>query len=165
MAVGAIEVEIIVPPAVRMPLPRRKIMSQLRRFSAGVKTDFDKTMATWADHPDFKRQVSFRAGVAMARVHVRDKVYGALDEGTKVRWALLSKDWRSKTRPGFIGSGPGAGRVLMRGRKMRKAGIPPGPGIKARGWSGVIAEKHKPIFERDMELAVNEAIMEAMGLT
>lgn len=164
MAVGMIEVTIIAPPVIRARLPRRKIGNGLRRFATKVKRDFDKTMKTWEDHPTYKKEVSFRAGEGTAKVSVTDKVVGALDEGTRVRWALLSKDWRSKTRPGFIGSGPGAGRVLMRGRKMRKAGIPPGPGIKPRGWSGVIAKKFEPIFEKDMEAAVNEAIVEALNL-
>ena len=47
---------------------------------------------------------------------------------------------------------------------MRKAGVPAGPGIKARGWSKIIAKKFEPIFEKDMESAVNEAINEALNL-
>ena len=147
MATGMIEVTVIAPPAIRARLPRRKITNSLRRFNTKVKRDFDKTMATWKDHPAYKKEVHFRTGEATAKVSVTDKVVSALDGGTKIRWALLSRGWQSKTRPGFVGSGPGAGRVLMRGRAMRKAGVPAGPGIKARGWSKIIAKKFEPIFE------------------
>lgn len=164
MAVGMIEVTIIAPPPSMKRLPHRKMKDALRQFTAKVKRDFDKTMATWDKHPTFKEKVKFARGEGTAKVSVVDKVYGALDEGTDIRWALLSGDWRSKTRPGFIGSGPGAGRVLMRGGLMKKAGIPPGPGIEARGWSGVIAKKFEPIFEKDMKLTIDETISEALGV-
>ena len=60
--------------------------------------------------------------------------YQLLNSGTSERWAVMSKDWKSKTVPNDTrGSNPGAGKVVIRGkRKMLERNMSPQPGIEGR---------------------------------
>jgi len=74
-----------------------------------------------------------------------------LDEGTKVRWAVMSGDWRSKTRVGSWKSGGGKGRVVIYGRgAMMKRKMKARPGIKARGWTKLATQERKIPFRNRM---------------
>jgi hypothetical protein len=64
-----------------------------------------------------------------------------LERGTKIRWALMTGDWRSKTSRGVLGSGSGGGGVVIVGKRaMMRRNIKPRPGIQARNF---IAEMNK----------------------
>jgi hypothetical protein len=80
-----------------------------------------------------------------------------LEEGTEVRWALMSSDWRSKTRSGRLRSYGGSGKVLIVGRKaMSKRNIAPRPGIEARNWRAEVirlrSRKFKGRLQREFNL-------------
>ncbi len=80
-----------------------------------------------------------------------------LEEGTEIRWALMSGDWRSKTRRARLRSGGGSGRVLIAGRKaMSKRNIRPRPGIDARNWRAEVirlrSRKFKGRLQREFDL-------------
>jgi len=80
-----------------------------------------------------------------------------LEEGTEIRWALMSSDWRSKTRSGRLRSYGGSGRVLIAGRKaMSKRNIAARPGIDARNWRAEVirlrSRKFKGRLQREFDL-------------
>ncbi len=80
------------------------------------------------------------------------RVWVYLDEGTRIRWALMSRNWRSKTKPRQLQSGPGSGYVIVAGKRfMQRHGIAPRPGIEARKWSKTIQKMRSGPFVRLMD--------------
>jgi len=68
-----------------------------------------------------------------------------LNEGTRVRHAVMSKDFRPKTRHRTIGSRRGRGGMVFVSRKIRL------PGIKAREWTDEIRKRRTPKFQVKVE--------------
>lgn len=68
-----------------------------------------------------------------------------LDQGTTVRWRVMSHDWRSLTKPGG-----GLSTQVPRGRAM---GIPktPKPGIKPREFSADVVAREEAKFYTKIE--------------
>lgn len=80
-----------------------------------------------------------------------------LEEGTEIRWALMSSDWRSKTRRAKLRSHGGGGNVLIVGRKaMSKRNIAARPGIEARNWRAEVirlrSRKFKGRLKREFDI-------------
>ena len=96
---------------------------------------YQKTTRTWTHQPTFVAQ---RESTARWRVETDDPIYGYVDRGTRVRRALMSRDWVSKTKPNVIASYAGRGRVVFISRKLTL------PGIKARNFSKRIREQIQP---------------------
>jgi len=80
-----------------------------------------------------------------------------LDEGTRVRYATMSQDWKSKTKPGVLKSGRGRGRVLFVNKRR------PRPGIKARGWTELIMKRRRRPFTDAMIKAKNKGLDKLYG--
>ncbi len=97
----------------------------------------EKTVATWDDPATFE-PVETQRSIEM--VTSSDKWFW-LNKGTKVRHAVMSKDWQSKTRPGDLMSGPGEGDVVFVSMKINL------PGIAKRGWSEIIVKEVKPLVK------------------
>lgn len=141
---------------------RAALQERASRIAPKVKADFEKTTNTWKDRPVFEVQVKVgRAAVGdlkttqatagvLLEVFTTDEIYGYLDEGTKVRYATMSKDFLAKTRPGVIGSRAGRGRMLFVNKRR------PRPGIKARKFTETIAKKWQPEFRTQMQQALEE---------
>lgn len=107
--------------------------------SAGkdTKKDLESITRTWNHKPRFIIRKSVRFMDAYVTVTTDDKIFHFLNEGTSKRYALMSKDWRSKTSPGMKASKAGRGRVLYIGKRKpwkRSRKRWPRPGIKARRW-------------------------------
>ena len=107
-------------------------------------------MQTWTHKPQFEQMIGLDSEAATVLVGTDDKIYKFIDEGTRVRYATLSKDWQSKTKPGIIGSGPGRGRVLFVSKKR------PRPGIEARRFTQIIQRQRKRPFQRSMIKAMQK---------
>lgn len=113
-----------------------------------VQKDFEKTTATWHTQA---AEFSITTPEANAKeVATNSEIYRFLNSGTSVRYATMSKDFVSKTRPNWIGSGGGAGKKLFVNRKKPK------PGIKARNFDKAIAKKHEPLLKIDLEKVLNK---------
>jgi hypothetical protein len=74
-----------------------------------------------------------------------------LDEGTKVRYAVMSTPFISKTRKGQLQSWVGKGKMLHVSKKH------PMPGIEARGFTIALRKKWEQPFKDHMKAAVAEA--------
>ena len=101
--------------------------------------EFEKTYETFDNKPDFERDV-YQNGNEIIGTYFTEgegsssNPYPFLVRGTKVRYATMSSDFEAKTKPGIIGSGPGAGRMLYVNKNR------PRPGIEAREFDKVIAK-------------------------
>ena len=74
-----------------------------------------------------------------------------LDEGTKVRYAVMTPGFVPKTRSGQLNSWKGKGKMLFVNKKR------PRPGIKARKFTKALAKKWEKPFHDHMSLAVAKA--------
>jgi hypothetical protein len=87
---------------------------------------FKQTVSTWNHKPVFGKEVKVTGSSFTADIGTSDRIYMFISGGTRVRRALLSRDWVSKTQPGRLQAGPGRGRVIRISKKINE------PGIKAR---------------------------------
>lgn len=131
--------------AKKMPGVIDEGVGELAREVLGL---YQQTTRTWNHQPTFEVQ---RESTARWRVSTDDEIYGYLDRGTRVRRALMSRDWRSKTKPNVIASYSGRGRVLFISRRLSL------PGIKARNFSKRIRERIQPQAANRMRKKLLEA--------
>jgi hypothetical protein len=160
----------IKPAKLNIDAYRLEILNQLRAEGRVQKKELDKTTRTWkGEKPKFETLVGLERPPGSASVLTgpsgSDKAVNKwvwLNGGTRIRWALMSKDWQSKTRPRWFGSGRGSGRVLIAGKRaMTRRGIAPRPGIEARGWSEDLQKRRKRPFTRGMVKAMQRASRKA----
>ncbi len=151
-------IKAIKPRKLRIDAFRLESLTGLHDMEGQVKKDFKKTIETWqGDKPKFDSAISLKQPGPTLIVDASGgpekgvKKWNWLNKGTPVRRALMSKDWKSKTRPGLIGSGAGRGRMLFVSRKLKR------PGIKARGWTAALEKKWAPKFRKRMEEAMRIA--------
>jgi hypothetical protein len=111
-----------------------------------AKSMMDMTVSSWASKPKFHITVF----VNEVNIGTDDRIWNYLDNGTNVRYAIMSNPFTPKTHAHFIGSGSGQGQVVRRGRSVS----PPRPGIAAREWMGDISKIMKPEYSRIMKNAV-----------
>lgn len=112
--------------------------------------DFQKTVGNWKEKPKFSSRVII-GGVAegiQIQVGTDSPIYRYIDEGTKVRYATMSADWKSKTIPDVVGSFPGKGKKLFVNKKR------PRPGIKARKFTKHIAKTTQIKLQKETKNAL-----------
>jgi len=109
----------------------RAVENSLTSLAQDVKIDFGVTTQTWGERPEF----TIESHPGIREVYTEDDIYGYLNRGTAVRYAVMSHDFTPKTRTGFIGSNQGSGGKLFVSRKH------PMPGITAREFDKAIQEK------------------------
>jgi hypothetical protein len=128
------------------------IAGALALLADGVQTEgeeqqkeYEKTTRTWRNKPKHELEFSRTKKEIKATNITDNRIYFFLHEGTKVRYAILSPDWKSKTTPRSLSSRQGQGRVVFISKKF------PQPGIEAREWTDVIIRKRKRPFKRNMQ--------------
>ena len=112
--------------------------------------DFKKTTGNWKHQPKFSSRVivgSVADGIQI-QVGTDDKIWHYLDDGTKVRYAVMSPDWKSKTEPDVVGSFPGRGKRVFINKKR------PRPGIKARNFTKHISKTTMQELQRETKNAL-----------
>jgi hypothetical protein len=133
------------------------ILTRIRSIGGRQTMDFYKPVKTWVgDKPEFKYKATKDADVYKLLVTTKDEdsagtnKYRWLNFGTKVRRALMSRDFKAKTTPGFLGSGRGRGKMLFVSKKLER------PGIKPRKWEHMIYKKWiKPWFTEIQDAVKN----------
>lgn len=127
-------------------------MAALDSAADKIKRDLQSITGTWNHKPDFNVTVRISGEGASARVVTNDDVFHFLNEGTKVRYALMSPDWKSKTAPGRMRSGSGRGRLILVSKRKpwkRNRKRWPRPGIKARGYMRDVQRTNTRSYQRD----------------
>lgn len=149
-------------PKINKDAVRVALLGQLEKTGKKLAETFDLTTETWeGDKPTFEPKITLNVGsgagieMGMTGSGKGQSKWLWLDFGTSVRYAIMSGDWKSKTTPGFVGSGPGGGSVV------RIDVNNPQPGIEARGWSVKIKKDFKPIFQEDMQAALADGLAKA----
>lgn len=121
----------------------------------------NQTTASWTgDKPKFESLTDVSGGSASVLTGPTGNTMGVkkwnwLNEGTRVRRAVMSRNWRSKTRPGSFSSGSGRGRVVFISKRISR------PGIKARGWTDKLTKQRHQPFTNRMIRAMRQAGGEA----
>ena len=155
---SAIQVKVIKPKAMNVNVFRRAVDKSLDEGAKVIDKSFAGTMTT------FKRKfpIVVKKGKSKRIIWVDSDIYFYVSAGTRIRWALMSSDWKSKTRPGRLKPGSGGGRVVVAGRRyMQRKGIPPRPGIRARNFDKQIVKRDGPkiqkLFDRNIAQAARQA--------
>ena len=163
-----IAMKAIKPKRLKVDAIRLEILNELRKEGTVHRKELNKTTATWkGERPKMESLFGLSKGDATVVTGPTgsDKAVNKwvwLNDGTKIRWALMSNDWRSKTTPRRFKSGRGRGRVVVAGKRyMLRHGIPPRPGIKAREWTVLLTKRRKRPFTRRMIKAMQRAAKKA----
>lgn len=122
----------------------RAIENTLTAAAKAAKVDFDATTYTWHNLPKFEIEKSPGKRI----VYTTSDIYRYVSRGTKVRFAVMSDDFRPKTRPGYIGSN------LGRGGKVGMSRVPL-PGIEARDFEKVIARKWRQELPKQFQRMID----------
>lgn len=134
------------------------IRAEIEKFMEFPKGAMLRTVQTWqGDRPSWEVKVEQGSGGLVGLLLFTGSGFGRqkwrwLDQGTKVRYATMTPDFRAKTTPGAFWSGPGAGGLLYINKRR------PRPGIAARNWSEKLVEEFGPAFDKWMDAAVKTAI-------
>lgn len=147
---------------------RNKVESELRsalnELKDGMLDDFESTVSTWSNKPDFTGRVVLGASEFSVSVKANgdgSDIWNMLNEGTRphlirprtARSLAFRSQYRAKTRPGRIraGGGGASGSYVF-------APVVHHPGTEAREWTKVIGAKWKPEFKPLMDNAVRRAV-------
>lgn len=135
---------------------RQRIVERpLREYSGLAAREMEKTTVNFrVVSPNF--QSSFDFDDAMAFVGPTNDPDGMiwfyLDQGTSVRYAIMSPGYISGTTPGTLSTSP------AQGNKMVVDTSQPMPGIEPRLWTELIAEDLGPKFLREVSRNVERFI-------
>lgn len=134
----------------------REIIKELRKFNEEIKKDFEKTVATWDHKPKFRATVVvyqdlIEGHVRTVRIYGKkppELIYYFINQGTKVRYAQMTRDFSPKSRVRVIDSFAGSGGLKRVSVKQ------PNPGIKGREFNVAIATKHKARLALRLQVAL-----------
>ena len=116
--------------------------------ASGIQSDFQATVVTWNTKPEF---VIIKDG-ANRIIQTTNEIYFYIDKGTKVRYAIMSKDFLAKSQPRVLGSRIGRGGVVFISKKH------PMPGIEARQFDEVISQKWQPLYTSVVQGIISQAV-------
>jgi hypothetical protein len=158
----------ILPKKLRVQAMATEIINAAVKDAKAMKKDFDKTTKTWqGEKPFFNSEVfldppnapamgSFPQRIVTRVWSLDDGSKGYwkwrwLDEGTKVRYAIMTPKFIPKTRTGQLNSWKGKGGLLIVNKKK------PMPGIKPRKFGKALTKKWKSPHVANLRTAMNKA--------
>jgi hypothetical protein len=171
------DVRVVIRVRLRAILPRdEKLIDPVKLHNAMIealdfvaadfKVDFSMITATWEDRPLIRQMGPARRGDDwFVRVYTEDRVMVLLDQGTvphpiRPRRApyLVFRSWgkgsyRSKTRPGWVGSRAGGSRGPTQYRQLVFH-----PGTEAREFAKAIEKRERRQFVETCKRAVKRSI-------
>jgi hypothetical protein len=159
------QIKVIKAKKMNIPQVKRELEREAKNQAKIVEKKYKETTSTWqGEKPKFESiidvggsEIAILTGPTGSNEAVNKFVW--LDEGTSIRWALMSSNWRSKTKPGKLRSGRGKGSVVIAGRRaMQRRNIRPRPGIKARNWTLTLQRQRRKPFTRAMIAATNRGL-------
>jgi len=150
-----IRAQVIIPKGVLFDPVKffRVVDSTLDATAEGMRIDFEVTTQTWRGRPDFK--INAKKTELSRNVGTDSKIYYYVSRGTSIRYAIMSVNFRPKTRVGWIGSNKGRGGMVFIDKNH------PRPGIQARKFEEVIAKKWIKNFPILMQRAINAEVLRA----
>jgi hypothetical protein len=130
------------------------LLAELRKFSKTLDAELNKTTKTWqGEKPKFESQISLTSKEARVTPVATGSEHGWhkwmwLNWGTRVRYAIMTRDFKAKTQPGVVGSTRGRGGLAFIDVNN------PQPGIEPRDWSKIILKRLRPKFNAAMRAAL-----------
>jgi len=154
-----VAVTAIKPKGLNLEKYRENIMKEMEIEVRTTKQMFQRTVKTWKKKAAFKTKIATSSkGELRGATYTESEIYSYINFGTRVRWALMSKDFKAKTKPRILDSYPGQGRAILVGKKaFMKHGLKPRPGIKERRYDLVITRIRKPLFQKAINAAIRKA--------
>lgn len=154
----------ISPKPVKIAAVREEAVKVIDKIAKKIQVDFEKTTATWHRKPDFqiKREVTDLG--LLTTIFTESEIYGWVTKGTKphdivpknATFLQFPSMFEPKTKPGFIGSGPGRS-----GGPIAKRDFVRHPGIEPRQFEEAIAKKWEKVYAKEMEAAVARGLKRA----
>lgn len=157
-----IKIEPVKPKQFKIPGIKGRLERMLSEEAWIQIRMLQKVTRTWKGaKPRFKREIEVDRGNMQMDIlpYGSEKAVNKwrwLNDGTRVRHALMSPNWRSKTTPRTMGSRMGRGRMLFVSRKIRR------PGIEAREWTQEAAERRTPKFIKKVERKFDIMVKDGM---
>lgn len=156
----ALVVKQIKPKKLKDKVFREFTEKAMAGIGKGMKSDFEKTTATW--NTDVTFEVIESAGKDKIEVlaGTDNEIYGFVDKGTKAHRIVPKRapalrfqgTYKAKTTPGVLSSKSGGSS----GDVIYSQGVNH-PGTKARNFSQAIEKKWQPKLKREIEKALREA--------
>lgn len=153
-----VETKLIKPKQLKIDDIRLELLNALRKEGTAIKHEYEKTVATWKQKPEFRRlSVSLRGGLAVIAVGTGDVVYKFVDEGTTAH-KIVPKNrpflayqtvFVPKTKPNVIASNAGGKSGPWTRRKEVWH-----PGNAPRNFSNIIQKNRAAPFEKAMQAAM-----------
>lgn len=122
-----------------------KLMRVMRDGAETIKHDLQGAVRTWRTPVDFQIALDKRGDTFTMSVFTDSEIFKFVNDGTSVRYATMTPDFISKTRPGSMQSGRGRGGVAYVNKKI------PRPGIQARNFIETAFEQHARFVGLRME--------------
>ncbi len=139
-----------------------QILASMERVEKEMLKDFEKTTETWKEHKaetKFEHRFFFSGGNATIEFKVHGEIWNYLNGGTWHRYAIMEPGFRPKTKPGWIGSGPGRGSVLRDKRGNPVINKSSGKrGIDPRHWTDDIADKFDDVLQKALDEAIRKGL-------
>ncbi len=132
---------------------RLNIQALLKKYADLTIIEMEKTTETWENtDPEFIFEIEGNK-VKIGPTDDKDgDIWRFLNDGTDVRYAVMSEDFEPKTSPGIIGSTAGVGGLTHFDFDNPK------PGIEARNWTELIGEKLQPKFAADVQEMLKQTL-------
>lgn len=122
-----------------------EIIKELKSLAHVAKSRMEQPAQTWRDKPVFTQEgPTYRSGDLVVRVTTEHDHYFWLDEGTKSpRHAVMSRDFRPKTKVRSFNSGAGSGdpNPAHVSKNISR------PGIEARKWTEMTSAEYGAILQ------------------
>ncbi len=136
----------------------------LQKTTREIRQEFNKTVTTWDDKPNFQSDHYFGTGVMWVKVYTYSTHYRLVNAGAaphiirprRAKMLRFQTQYRAKSRPKLI-------RSFAGGKSGPYISTPAvsHPGFEAREFDKTIAEEYAQTFHDDIQNAINEGIVHA----
>jgi hypothetical protein len=134
----------------------------IQKTTRDLRREFEKTVRTWADKPNFPTQHYFGSSVLWVKVYTYSRHYCLVNAGAAPHMILPKKSrmlrfrtgYRAKSRARVVGSFAGGkfGNYISTEAVMH-------PGFEAREFDATIADEYQDTFVKDVQQAISDAAL------
>jgi hypothetical protein len=125
-----------------------RLLNVLNRYNKKIMADYLRTIKTWDHKPVFHSYVAYQGARPRLAIWTDDSIYYDVDNGTDVRYDVMTWPFEPKTKAGVLDSFPGVGGYSYTDTKNPRSGIEP------RNFSGTITKLYYEPFLADLEKAL-----------
>lgn len=128
-------------------------LNVLKKYEKLILADYYRTVETWENHhPVFDSKISYAGGEPALLVFTQDPIYRDIDEGTSIRYDVMTEDFVPKTKARVLRSFKGQGGYAYTDHKN------PRPGIEPRYFSDTITRKYEDKIVVELRRALRQGV-------